>query len=201
MPDFFVEHFSHCFYCLNKKASERQRFWILPIICLYLRTQVNYSYFCLGFTKFTIVSSVPSKINNVSLETFLWSLFCQMFLKFLVSNEKSDFLQVVPKGIFEPPWTIIKGPYSWAQCEAKVSEISPSILSVFVQAPSPIAKRRTLNKLYKSPPRVRSAMAFLMEWFPVVQLHEFFSNMDEPILKIPKIDESQWFDTHWTSLH
>jgi hypothetical protein len=29
----------------------------------------------------------------------------------------------------------------------------------------------------------------------VVQLHEFFSKMDEPILKIPKEDESQWFDT------
>ena len=35
----------------------------------------------------------------------------------------------------------------------------------------------------------------LKQWFPVVQLHEFFSKMDEPILKIPKKDESQWFDT------
>ena len=34
-----------------------------------------------------------------------------------------------------------------------------------------------------------------MKLFPVVQLHEFFSKMNETILKISKIDESQWFDT------
>ena len=39
------------------------------------------------------------------------------------------------------------------------------------------------------------AVFFFEGIFPVLQLHEFFSKMGEPILKIPKIVESPWFDT------
>ena len=35
---------------------------------------------------------------------------------------------------------------------------------------------------------------FSEELFSVVQLREFFSKMAEPILKIPKILDSQWYE-------